>query len=181
MFTRFARPIDLRNVRTPRPLGVGIGSIGFPDDTLGFPDNGLGSIWDLLTPKQKAAVQTGTALTAEQKGQAEAQAAAEAKEKAEYEAYLKQQQASPSMTGQDWASIIGASTAGLMNLAASIANVAGAKQASAERERTLRNLITAGGTVTPAAGVGIGMGTLALIAGAGVVIYMLVRRKGQAK
>jgi NAD/NADP transhydrogenase alpha subunit len=173
MFTRFARPIDLKHVRTPRPLGVGIGSIGFPDNGI----NGLSGIFDLLTPTQITAVTTAYYKTQEEKSQAEAQKAAEAQEEVEYQAYLKQQAANPSMTGQDWAQIIGASTAGLMNVIGSVFQVEAARKAAKEREWSLERIITAGGTVAPAAGVGIGMGTLALLAGGGFVIYMLVRRK----
>ena len=166
MFTRFARPIDLRQVRTPRPLGVGIGSIGFPDNELG----GFGvygpTLEEAAAPAASATPTYGPTLP-------------------EWIAALSDKTTpaapaaptTPSMTGQDWAQIIGASTAGLLNVVGSYFQVEAARKAAKEREWALENIITAGGAVAPAAGVGIGMGTLALIAGGGFVVYMLVRRK----
>jgi len=157
MFTRFARPIDLRQVRTPRPLGVGVGSLGFPDNGLG---EDMGTNFNISLPSV-VSTPTPSSISASLSSSVQPVAATQ----------------TPGITGQDWAQIIGASTGGLLNVIGSIFQVEAARKEAKEREWALENIITAGGTVSPAAGVGISMGTLALLGGAGLVIYMLIRRK----
>jgi len=154
MFSRFARPIDLRNTRTPRPLGVGIGSIGFPD-------NGMGDItydFNQITVDEPTPTPSSISLNLSQ-------------------ATTTPAASTPGITGQDWAQIIGASTAGLMNVIGAAFSVDAARQAAKQKEWALKDILTGGGAVAPAAGVGIGLGTVALVAGAGFVIYMLIRRR----
>lgn len=154
MFSRFARPIDLRQIRTPRPLGAGIGSIGFPDNGIGFPDNGLGDVTygpDVfqVTPNQTPSTISTNLSSQLQPGQPTQQ--------------------TQGMNSQDWAQIIGASTAGLMNVIGSAFNVAAFQQASTAARR---------GYVQPTQpAAGIGLGVMALLVGGGFVVYLLVRRK----